>query len=253
MTKILAMSDLHENLEFLDIVIRNMDFDALFMAGDITELHVPTLAEILHEVSVPIVIITGNHDCVPCMVKLAKKIENMTYVFRGLVSVEIDGLELNILGISGVYSRKKRDLFHFNDRDILSLVRKILNNEVEIDIVMTHTAPYKMADFLPKGGRGGLRQFLVFRDVCRPKIWISGHTHVLASEKVMDTLAVNCGLGYIGDLALINLKEHAVILGRLYRGEIPDVESPTWDFLYYLRRVKSYTRILREESKLLFP
>jgi len=251
MAKILAVSDIHENIEMLNAIINHVNHDAIFMAGDIAELNVISLADTLSKTDTPVIIISGNHDCVACMEKLAKKYSNVTYVFRDIVSLNLGHTEINMLCISGVYSRKKRDLFHFGDKDILKIARKIITKDVDIDIIMTHTAPYRMADFLPKGGRGGLKQFLVLKDLCNPKFWISGHTHVLASEKVMKTLAVNCGLGYIGDLVLIDLKRKNVMLGRLYSGEIPEVESPIWDFLYYLRRVRSYNRILVETSTLL--
>ena len=65
----------------------------------------------------------------------------------------------------------------------------------------------------------------------------------------METLAVNCGLGYIGDLTLIDTERKNVMLGRIYTGDIPEEEPPTWDFLYHLRRTKSYNRILIETSK----
>ena len=251
MARILAIADLHENIDFLDKISRLVDYDAILLCGDIVELRTIDFVDFVSKTKRKILIISGDHDCVPCYRKIAKKYSNVEFLYRGLGSIEINGEEIRLLYLSGIYSKKKRNMTFYNDRDILGLVRKTIREHWEADIAITHTPPYHMADYLPKGGRGGLKQLLIFRDICRPKWWISGHTHVLATEKVGETIAINCGIGYIGDLVIMDTKHRSVILGRYLSGEVPDIEDPTWDFIYYMRKTDSYIHVLKTLSKVI--
>lgn len=220
----------------------------MILAGDITEIRIIELKDILGKIDKPVVIIGGNHDSIPALKKLARKIHNVHFLFRETKTIEINNDEITFLGLSGIYAKRKRDIFHFNNRDILKVARKLIRDDERADIIISHTPPYHMSDYLPKGGRGGLKQLLVLNNICEPKIWISGHTHILASEKVRGVLSVNCGMGYLGDLAIIDTKRVVAVLGRYFQGTIPPIENALWDYLYNLRRTKSYFRILREET-----
>jgi len=249
--KILALSDIHENLEILENISKILSFDMMVLAGDITELRIVELKGIIEKIDKPIVIINGNHDCVAGLKRLAQKNKNIYFLSGDIKTIETENEELTFLGISGIYAKKKRDIFHFNSRDILRIAKKIIRDNNKADIIISHTPPYHMSDYLPRGGRGGLKQLLILNDICEPKIWITGHTHMLASEKVRGVLSVNCGIGYIGDFAIIDTKRIAVVLGRYFAGTVPAIETALWDFLYNLRKTESYHRLLQEEATLI--
>ncbi len=251
MARILSISDIHENVGVIKEIINTVSFDALFLCGDIVELRSIEFRDLILGIERKMLIIGGNHDCIQCYRRIASKRDNIVFMYRGTVEMEIDNELFTVLCLSGIYSRRKRDMFHYTDRDILKVLRKVIQDCCDMDIIVTHTPPYRMADYLPKGGRGGLKQLLVFRDALKPKYWISGHTHVLACERVDGTIAINCGLGYIGDLCLIDTKRENIMLGRLVSKEISIEEDPVWDFLRHIRSTDSYMRVLAESSKML--
>lgn len=245
MVKILAISDLHENIDMLRDILSLVDFDMLILAGDIAELRVLELYEVLRNIDGRVIVINGNHDCVRCLERISSKLSNVDYIFRGKIEVEIDGEKLVIVGISGIYGKRGDSPHYYSDNHLMKFLSRLQKEDVRADIIVSHTPPYKHADFLPKGGRGGLKQLIAFKDLCEPKYWVAGHTHVLAAEKHGETVTINCGLGYIGDFALIETTSEKVIISRLLTEYIDLDENPEWNFVYLIRRTRSIRRLLR--------
>ena len=253
MGRILAISDVHENIDMLNkILFSGISFDAVFLVGDIAELRIPELYNLLRVVDKDIVIVNGNHDCVLCLSKISKKLQHVHYIQRGVLEVEISG-ETYLVGVlGGIYRKRRADgVIYFDDKILIRFFRGLRKYE-SLDFMLTHVPPYHRADFLPRGGRGGLKAFLICEDMCNPKFWIAGHTHVLAVERMNNGFAVNCGLGYIGDFALIDTKKRSVVVGRYIDKDniVFDIDNDaSWDYIYYLRKTKSFKRIVQELSK----
>ena len=248
MVRILAIADLHENIDVLRDIESLFDYDLLVLLGDLAELKILELYEVLSRINKEVVMISGNHDCVRCLEKIARKHNNIHYILRGREIIEINGKEITIVGISGIYGRRGESPLYFTDNHLLNLIRRIQDEGWETDIVISHTPPYRCADFLPKGGRGGLKQLITLRDLCKPRYWITGHTHVLAIEERNGTLTVNCGLGYIGDFAIIDTEKDKAMISRLFTVYVDIDENPEWDFVYQIRRTRSFKRLLRDLS-----
>jgi len=244
LVRILAIADLHENIDTFKDIISLTNFDMLILAGDLSELRVLEFYEVLKQINKPIVLINGNHDCCRCFDRIAKKLDFVHYIHRGEISIEVDGEEFLVVGISGIYGKRREPPLYFSDNHLIKLISSLQKEDVKADILISHTPPYRAADFLPKGGRGGLKQFLALMDLCEPKYWIAGHTHVLAAEKRGETIIINCGLGYIGDFALIDTRRDRVVISRLFIEYIDIDENAEWNFVYMIRRTRSIRRLL---------
>lgn len=243
LARILAISDIHDNTTAFRDILSLTNFDMVVLAGDISELKPSEFFQVVSRIQKPTIIIHGNHDCHWCLRKIAEKLDFVYYVRRGLINLEVGGEEFTILGVSGIYSKRGGNPLYFTDRQLIRLISEIHENDVKVDIAISHTPPRYCADFLPKGGRGGLKQLLALVDTCEPKFWISGHTHVLAVEKRGESIAINCGSGYDGDFILIDTKSKKVVTSRLFL-EIDEAEqSRELEFLFAMRKTQSMNRL----------
>ncbi|MEM2222719.1 MAG: metallophosphoesterase [Candidatus Korarchaeota archaeon] len=243
LARILAISDIHDNIDALRDILYMVNFDMMVLAGDILELKALEFFRVISRIQKHVVMIHGNHDCHLCLDKIAKKLRFVHYIRQGWVNLEIDGEELTILGVSGIYGKEKVSPLYFEDKHLIRLVSKIQESCTKADIIVSHVPPRYCADFLPKGGRGGLEQLLTLMDLCEPKFWISGHTHVLAVEKRMKSVTINCGYGYIGDFVLIDTKKEKVVISRLFLDVVNAEKDREKDFVFAIRKTKSMRRI----------
>ncbi len=173
--KIIAMSDSHWKLE--DVTVPKGD--VFVFAGDWSAGN-GSIGDAIHFASfvkrVPCehkIIIAGNHDWVaqrePNLVKLLFKDAGATYLFDE--GITIDGI--NFWG-SPWSPEFMNWAFMKPDYDLAKIYRGIKRNT---DVLITHTPPYGIRDFLPTGENVGSQALEEAVRRVRPSVHIFGHIH----------------------------------------------------------------------------
>lgn len=211
--KAVAVSDIHGNLKTVKklVGILNQEFDALFIAGDITHFSGAESAmevlEPLLESGIKIVAVHGNCDGrdVP---ELLEKLGISAHDRR----VELKGV--GVVGIGG----SNRTPFHTRWELEETEIREILERNYQTgDLILSHVPPYgTRADQTHSGlhvGSKALREFIEER---KPPLVITGHIHEGRSvDRIGNTLIVNPGPLFRGHYALIDTDEPKAFLMHL--------------------------------------
>ena len=257
--KFLALADVHDNEQSFGHILKKFlkRVDGILLLGDIFEFNVKPFYAIFRKLKKPIIAITGNHDCVPSYEILARKLSNFYYIKNAVLQIRIKDEEISFLGINGVFSPKRSDSFHFNTKDLLSILKNILENELKIDIILSHECPYKCADRTTSGKifRVGKRILYPVIEVCNPKIWLCGHTHKLMIEnfnkkKQTSTLCMNPGFGFIGQGIMFEyptLKVESIIAPFEYDFLGRWIQVRSFGVIRNIKR--SLMRLMRESAK----
>ncbi|MHA1617184.1 MAG: metallophosphoesterase family protein [Candidatus Njordarchaeales archaeon] len=249
MARALVISDIHDNSLAFQKLLKATDFDLLILSGDICEFRCSRFVKLLKSIRNPIIIVPGNHDCVPCFRKIAASLENIYLLVNDVVTLNIDGEKIVIAGLGGVYSPKTSDMHRFSVAEVLRLANKICRKEERVDILVTHECAKRCADIIPytSGKRGGKEILYLLHIVSSPRIHVCGHMHVPWIERKGDTICFNPGMGFLGSAGIIDTKRLECEIITVPPGI--DVENE-WRIIYgynYVRNVKrSYYRILEE-------
>lgn len=250
--KILLLSDIHENYNSFERIIKNVNFDLLILAGDICEFRCDKFYEIFKEIEVPIVITHGNHDCILCYQKMSKLIKNFHWLHNSVLNIKIGDETLGIAAIGGTFTRKKRDIRRFSIVDVIKLANKLMRNETNIDIFLTHECAKKCSDIIPstKNLRGGKEVFYLLHVVARPKYHICGHMHYPSAERRGHVICVNPGYGFAGIGAILDTKSGKISFFRIKVKQDLIVEhKKVYSYNWVWNVPRSYNRILKMEAE----
>ncbi len=251
MARALVLSDLHDNLEAFKAIIKNIvDYDLLILSGDICEFKCSEFAVWFKMLKVPIIIVHGNHDCVPCFEVLSNKVDTVYFLRNNVMKLRINNEELVIGGLGGVFSEKKSDMHHFNPDDILKIANKMLREDTKLDILITHECARNCSDIIPHTRkRGGKTELYILHIIGRPRIHICGHMHTPWIERRDGILCVNPGYGFIGLGAILDLdKLRAEIFQVKLKINLLDEHKVIYTYNWIRNVKRSYFRILRNES-----
>ncbi len=247
----LVISDTHDNIQAFRRLLKVTDFDLLILAGDICEFRCNVFYHELIKIPVPIIIVPGNHDCVPCFEAMSKKLRNLIILKKDVILIDINGKEIYIGGLGGVLSRKRSDMHRFSYDDLVRFANKLLQMERRLDILITHECAKKCSDVIPftGGARGGKRALYLIHILGQPRIHVCGHMHVPKIERKGETICMNPGFGFSGMGGLIHLDKWTCELFRISFKYDFEYE---WRIIYgynWVRNVKrSYYRILENEA-----
>jgi len=251
MTIALVLSDIHDNIEAFKTIINSFsDYDLLIMCGDICEFNCKNFVKWFKIINVPIIMVHGNHDCLPCFEVLSEELDDFYLLNKNYIKLAINGEEIVIAGLGGVYSEKRSDMHHFNPSDIIELANKLLRDNVKLDILITHECARSCSDIIPYSRkRGGKSDLYLLHLAGEPRIHICGHMHTPWIERRGGILCVNPGYGFIGLGALIDLSSNQAKIIQV-RLKINLQEEHKVIYTYnWIRNVKrSYFRILKNEA-----
>tara|TARA_R110002020_G_scaffold354000_1_gene566818 strand:+ start:260 stop:943 length:684 start_codon:yes stop_codon:yes gene_type:complete len=145
--KIAIISDLHQKIRVIDNIPENVDL--VLCAGDFSSRFVDPRqciewsAQCLSDISAPTIVISGNHDSY-----LETNPEQGAKIFENYGLTYLQDQTINILGLKihgSPWSVLHDGGWHFEkyDDELEAIWEKIPN---DIDILLTHTPPYKILD-----------------------------------------------------------------------------------------------------------
>ncbi|KCZ71154.1 putative phosphoesterase, ICC [Candidatus Methanoperedens nitroreducens] len=198
--KLLALSDLHGDYSHVQALCKKAgDFDAVLIAGDITDFGPDERAlELLKMFKEPVLAVPGNCDN-PSILKLldenAINLHNSRYTMAGLTFV----------GLGGSNPTPFNTPFELSEKRIGEYIGTLLANLSGRVILLSHAPPRNTTDRVPGGNVGSeaLARFLRRFDLI-----VCGHIHeARGSVRVNGTLVVNPGMASKGQAAMITIND----------------------------------------------
>lgn len=199
--RIIAVTDMHGNLEPVWTLIEEHRPDLLLCCGDwgdpgqVTREQFDQLTAHIHTLSV-----FGNHDDLDLLQSLTNKDGSPVHLVNA-VPVEVMGIR--VAGINGIWAKSHRNPWYITDEEILAAGRALKGQEV--DILLTHGCAARVCDQVPGLRHGGHRMFLEAVKAAKPKIHLCGHLHLQQTKFYEDgRIAANVGDTSTGDYILID-------------------------------------------------
>jgi len=213
-TTILAVSDMHGNLESVHELIRMHRPDVLICCGDwgdpgtVSRSEYESIIEQTHVLTV-----FGNHDDLDLLKELRNQ-DGSPILIENNVIREVAGIR--IAGWSGIWAKSHAKPWYITDEEVRSIGRKLSGQVVHI--LVTHGCAIGLCDSLASGKRGGHRSFLDAVKIIKPEVYLCGHLHVQQFRTTKDGIScANIGSTAEGDYVLLFrlMKDWDIKLGRL--------------------------------------
>ncbi len=197
--KIVAICDLHGNLDPVQKILELETPELLLCAGDWGvegEIGAADFEAITDRVFT--LTVFGNHDHLDLLPNVLNQDGSPILIENG-VARSHEGVRLG--GINGIWAKSKKKPWYIDDDEVAAAAEKF--DEDEIDILITHGCPMGLADLTPTGRHGGQRCFLKAFQVIRPRLYLCGHLHRKSSHQTKDgELIVNVGFTMEGDYSV---------------------------------------------------
>ena len=172
--KILAFSDLHRNCEMArEIAQASSEADIVIGAGDFGTQGEGTAdtIEILRDITVPIIIVPGNHDDLDELRALCLDWQNAHFLHGE--SVSLGGLSFFGLGCEIPKRSDAQWNRHLGEDDAASL----LSACTEGAVLITHTPPLGHCDLQKDGSHEGSVSIRDAIGLCKVRLHLCGHIH----------------------------------------------------------------------------
>jgi uncharacterized protein len=199
--RILAVSDLHGDLDAARTAVARFQPDLLLSCGDWggpDEVDASALAAFAAERRV--LTNFGNHDSLVLLEPWRNRDGTPVLIGQGEVR-EVDGLRVAAIG--GIWAKSHRLPHYVTDDDVADLAARIAR-AAPVDILLTHGCPIGLADLTPKGNHGGQRCFLEANKTIAPRVHLCGHLHVAQERSLKDGRQVlNVGATPEGTVVLL--------------------------------------------------
>ncbi|AAB90701.1 MULTISPECIES: metallophosphoesterase [Archaeoglobus] len=205
--RVLLLSDIHSSTQNLEKILKAAEYDAVFIAGDLTQFRpkdAKVVDEIISEQTDSCLAVHGNcdHEAI-----LGEKYKALKFIHGK--SVEFDGYTVHGVGGSGITPFNTPS--EYTEREIL----EIMDNFVlrDFNILLSHCPPKGFLDRTYSGVHAGceaIRERMIEFDVI-----LCGHIH--ESHGVVDSpqLIVNPGPVMWGRFAVIDVEKKVVELRKL--------------------------------------
>ncbi len=198
--RLLALSDLHGDYSHVrSIVDKAGDFDAVLIAGDITDFGPDEKAlELLGMFKGTVLVIPGNCDK-PSILKILDTNENIINLHNA--SHIMSGI--TFLGLGGSNPTPFNTPFELSEKKIGEYIGKLLSRSKGRIILLSHAPPLNTTDKLPHGhvGSAALARYLGRFDLI-----VCGHIHEARGHvRVNSTHIVNPGMASKGEAAIITM------------------------------------------------
>ncbi len=209
---LLAMTDLHGRLERLGHILHAAGpVDGVLLGGDLTNFGTPEqAAELLacaQQAGTPVWAVAGNCD--------SEAIDRLL-VEQG-VGLHARAAVIEGVGIQGLSASPPwmPHMYHLTEDQLDEALRAGLEQLPEVDhhVVLAHVPPHDCRlDRAGLSGHVGSQALRRFVDQHQPDVVVCGHIHeARGTERLGDTLAVNCGAAARGYYALVRLHERIEI------------------------------------------
>ncbi len=205
--RLLLLSDIHSDFEKLEIILKEVEFDVVFVAGDFTHFRpsdVFKADEILSKYASLCYAVHGNCDHEQV---LQHRYDVITFIHCRSVPFE----DYTLHGIGGSGFTPFNTPSEYSEDEMKGMVEKL--NLGERNILLSHCPPKGTLDRTYSGihaGCGVIRDFAEHFDVI-----LCGHIHEAHGIERNPTLAVNPGPAMWGRYALINLETLEVELKKI--------------------------------------
>jgi Icc-related predicted phosphoesterase len=196
--KLLALSDFHGDYSIRE---KSYDFDAVLIAGDITDFGPDEHAlELLKMFKEPVFAVPGNCDNMSLLKILDEKTTSLhnSYYTMG---------DLTFIGLGGSNPTPFNTLLELSEKRIGEYIGRLLSKLTKCKriILLSHAPPLNTMDKLPHGNVGSEA---IARFLGRFDLIVCGHIHeARGSVNVNGTLVVNPGRASEGQAALITIDD----------------------------------------------
>ncbi len=203
--KLLALADVHGRDDVVYMVQEiqgTHDFDAVLVAGDITDFGPPEFArEFLDALPARVFAVPGNCDPPEVIDAIEASRATNVHMKRSILG------DIKIAGIGGVNGGFSMGI-RFRDDFAASFLGSCRGC-----IFLTHQPPHGILDEVPGGrhiGSMGIRKAV---EIAKPVLVVSGHVHESRGKVITpDTIFVNPGPARDGYAAIVDLDSREVIM-----------------------------------------
>ncbi len=203
--KIVAISDLHGNLNPVHKILAVEKPDVLLCAGDwgsAGEVSARDFEAITSKVYT--LTVFGNNDHLGLLPQIKNEDGSAILLENGKARAYFD---VCIAGINGIWAKSHKQPWYITDEEVAAAAAQLKDQNV--DILITHGCLIGMADLTPMGTHGGQRCFTEAFKVVSPKLHLCGHLHRKSFFQTKDgRLVVNIGYTREGDYAVFHLQGH---------------------------------------------
>lgn len=211
MARVLAVTDVHGNWRGFKEVLSSEDYDALFVAGDLSDYSgsADKVIDALVKYSRSrAYVVVGNMDS-PKLIDDLRRYEGVT-VLHGDIS---NFLNYVVVGFSGGLISPFNTVFELDEDSFKELTGNVVKSLTEVNyggiLLITHTPPYNTkVDLTYSGMHVGSKVVREFIEGYKPLITVCGHIHEgRGYDYVGRTLVINPGPLLRGFYALIDISD----------------------------------------------
>jgi Icc-related predicted phosphoesterase len=201
--RLLAISDLHGDLDSAWTAVEAASPDALLCCGDWGdpgEVELPDLQRFTERL--PVYTVYGNHDNLEA-VRGWRNRDGTPVLLPNGGRVQVG--PVGVAGISGIWAKSHRKPFYITDEEVEEAALRAAQGG-PVDILITHGCPSGVADLTLRNTHGGQRCFLRAFQVLRPRLYLTGHLHRAQQHVTRDGAIIrNVGETPRGDAVLVTV------------------------------------------------
>lgn len=201
--KLLALSDLHGDYSYVESILdMTGDFDAVLIAGDITDFGPDMKAlELLEMFRAPVLAVPGNCDY-PSLLKVLD--ENRNTINLHNHAYEMGGLIF--IGLGGSNPTPFNTPFELSEKKIGEYIGILMGRSKRRMVLLSHAPPKNTLDKLPHGNVGSEA---LSRYLGRFDLVVCGHIHeARGMVRVNGTYVINPGMASKGQGAVITIDDN---------------------------------------------
>uniref|UniRef100_A0A2A4Z1F7 Serine/threonine protein phosphatase n=1 Tax=OCS116 cluster bacterium TaxID=2030921 RepID=A0A2A4Z1F7_9PROT len=190
--KILAFSDVHMNVGFMQqVVVHSAAADVVVAAGDSANKggSARLVIELLAKIKKPVVMVSGNHDNLMELTKLCDEVAHI-HLLHGS-GIHIDGIDFYGLGCEV----PRRNEENWNEWLSEEAAARMLGDCPKGGVLISHSPAYGFCDLQIYGANEGSEAILKCVKNKQPKLHLCGHIHNAwgVSSRIGDTPTHNLG------------------------------------------------------------
>ena len=199
--RILAISDLHGDLDSARAALDRYEPDLLLSCGDWGDPDQVSEADLAaFPARLPVCTTFGNHDPLVVLARLKNRDGSPVLLAKGEVR-QVEGVRVAAIG--GIWAKSHRLHYYVLDEDVAEEAERIARDG-SVDILLTHGCPVGLADRTPRGHHGGQRCFLDAFHTIAPRLHLCGHLHVAQERTLKDgRRVINVGATPDGSVVVI--------------------------------------------------
>ncbi|MFN3652912.1 MAG: metallophosphoesterase [Armatimonadota bacterium] len=202
--KLLAVSDLHGDLQSVWTALEAAEPDVLLCCGDWGDPGEvdPEALQAFTE-RLPVYTVFGNHDDLQVLEEWENRDGSPVLLPQGGTQ-QVGALVL--AGISGIWAKSHRKPYYVTDEDVDEAALRVQASGARVDILLSHGCPSGVADLAWGNRHAGQRCFLRAFQLLRPRLYLTGHLHRAQEHRTHSGEIVrNVGATPTGDAVLITV------------------------------------------------